>query len=271
MKHRQIGKKLERTATSKQECDLVAAHILNRLEVDTRVASTAHANPGIASIWKDERIRRDRMPCTGDFAAPPPPLEIPPVEDRPLAQTSESNSFHLEALRTKLAHLRASASNGSCNESSLMLDMTLNATAATGIAEPNQSRFNLKRLLTNAVYPAECSQQQSGNILNASCVLDHHSFASNRSKVSGRRSQQQQQSDWSSTNDVTVDEDLVLSLSQTGTLDVTRKYLVCIRLINNCVKHSFCTHSKCRRIRFAGRHERTRRSCEQQRRPTIAN
>lgn len=51
---------IECTSVSKCEIDISAAHILNRLEILDK-SRGCHANPGIASIWTDERCRRSKM------------------------------------------------------------------------------------------------------------------------------------------------------------------------------------------------------------------
>lgn len=219
-RRRQILKRLERTSTSKQELDLIASYILNRLEInaDSSVKSAAgrsHANPGIATIWTDERIRRQRLTAAANATDSLPALEVPLPEERPLARPTESNQFHLDALRSKLDH-----AGDDTNISSLLMDQTtLNGT----LSNANQSKFNLRRLLANSVYPSECSQQ-TGNLLNASCIVDHQPSAARQAR--SRRSQHnaEQQASW--LNESMVDESLVLSLSQPAgaVADVTRKF-----------------------------------------------
>lgn len=51
---------IECTSVSECEIDISAAHILNRLEIFEQ-SGGSHANPGIASIWNDERCRRNKM------------------------------------------------------------------------------------------------------------------------------------------------------------------------------------------------------------------
>lgn len=219
-RQRQILKRLERTSTSKQECDIIAAYILNRLEInaDTTARSASgqsHANPGIASIWTDERIRRHRL-VTANAANILPALEVPLPEERPLAKPTESNQYHMDALRSKLDH-----ASDDTNISTLLMDQsTLNGTLA--VNQTAGGKFNLRRLLTNSVYPAECSQQ-TGNLLNASCIVDHQTNASRLTRPRRSKHSAALQASWM--NDSIVDESLVLSLSQTAApvADVTRK------------------------------------------------
>lgn len=58
--HRILDKRVEKQTVSAQEIDIIAAFILNRLQVNSSDA-TQHANPGIAFIWNDERARRSRL------------------------------------------------------------------------------------------------------------------------------------------------------------------------------------------------------------------
>ncbi len=51
---------VECTSVSECEIDVSGAHILNRLEIFDQ-SGGGHANPGIASIWNDERCRRSQM------------------------------------------------------------------------------------------------------------------------------------------------------------------------------------------------------------------
>lgn len=51
---------IECTSVSECEIDISACHILNRLEVIDK-SNEGYANPGIASLWNDERYRRSKM------------------------------------------------------------------------------------------------------------------------------------------------------------------------------------------------------------------
>lgn len=167
---------IERTAVSRQEIDISAAHILNRLEINLVASQTDHVNPGIASIWKDEKVRRSRQPNANH-----PPLEIPQPEHRPMACATESDLFYREALITKLKE----SEDSQPGDESTTQDLTL---LNGSVLNETKNKFHLRQLLANSVYPAECSQQSSGSLLNASLVLNHrydgiarqcHSRASN--------------------------------------------------------------------------------------------
>lgn len=171
-------------------------HILNRLELDLPSQQTDHANPGIASIWKDEQVRRNRQ-SNREF----PTLEKPPPEERPLTRPTESDTFFREALLAKLNQTRESQSVDDASASTFdqtLLSRSLNQT---------HNKFNLKQFLLNSVYPSECSQQSSGSILNASLIINHQT-----GKVSDTYRKKRVSPE--NTNTTLVDEDIVNSLSQ---------------------------------------------------------
>ena len=58
-----------RQSTCELEVDVVAADILNRLEVGDSVGS----NPGLAALWEDERQRRRERGSDVDIAPPDSP------------------------------------------------------------------------------------------------------------------------------------------------------------------------------------------------------
>lgn len=234
--HRKFVAKAERTAVSKQEIDVDAAQILNRLEVNMPTNQTDHANPGIASIWKDEQVRRSRQP-KDSF----PRLEIPLPEERLFIRPTESETFFRDVLVSKLNQI---------NDSQMMdLSSTLDQTLlGRTVGNQTKDKFNLKQLLVNSVYPSECSQLSSGNILDASLILNHQS---------GRPSKKREVSqtiDSMHLNNTFVDEDIVNSLSQkqnrlrndVSWADVSRKYSkakrevsnICILLFNRIVNEA---------------------------------
>lgn len=197
--HRQFAKNAERTSVSRQELDIGAAYILNRLEIDLPSTQTDHANPGIASIWKDEQVRRSRQP-NAKF----PKLEVPPPEERPLTRPTESDCFFREALFTKLRQINESQ----LADQSASLDQTL---LSRSVFNETKNKFNLKQLLSNSVYPSECSQLSSGNILDASLIINHQSGR----LINSRKKQSSSQNVGSFCfNQSLVDEDIVNSLSQ---------------------------------------------------------
>lgn len=62
-----LDRKIDRMSTSKQEIDINAAVILNRLQISMTDEESEHANPGIAFLWSDERGRRSKMDGTVSF------------------------------------------------------------------------------------------------------------------------------------------------------------------------------------------------------------
>lgn len=59
-----LDRKIDRMSTSKQEVDINATVILNRLQISMSDEDSEHANPGIAFLWSDERGRRSKMDGT---------------------------------------------------------------------------------------------------------------------------------------------------------------------------------------------------------------
>lgn len=192
---------IERQSVSRVELDVPSSYIMNRYQLDDN-ASKQHANPGIAFLWRDERIRRSRLTDAPD-------IDPPDSQVRGQVSPSESDSFHRTALVEKLKHLEAVDASG-------LNETQLDVTASDN--QPIDGRtFNLSKLLTNSVYPVECSKETSQSILNASYVEQHLSKPS-----AFRRSFSDRYADES-----IVDAALVLSLSQsmTSNLNQTCKWL----------------------------------------------
>lgn len=117
-----------------------------------------------------------------------PPVEVPPSQDRPDVQPTESHEFYKRGLQRKLDDIQYS-------------EQTLNE---TDLGVGQSRKFNLSNILSNAVYPAECSQKFQ-QTLNASFVQDHMARP-----LSVDRTHQFDES----LNESIVNEELVLSLSQ---------------------------------------------------------
>lgn len=216
------------------ECDIPAAFILNRLEVNTVKSDTEHENPGIASIWRDEVARRRQMETT------PSPPAVPLPEDRPDAHSTESENFYLEALITKTKQLRELNETDS-NES--IATSCLNG-SVTHNSEATKKTFNLKQFLSNSVYPAECSPND--DVLNASHILNHTSqtFGSLDSTFKPNSSKAWQME--SVLNETIVDEDIILSLTQKPSADETCKFFLTFHypffLFRLCVCKDYVYH-----------------------------
>lgn len=43
------------------ECDIGSSFILNRFQLVTKGKNSLHSNPGIESIWNDEKLRREKL------------------------------------------------------------------------------------------------------------------------------------------------------------------------------------------------------------------
>lgn len=129
----------KKRSVSQLEVDFKAIYILNRLAGVEEEISTKAANPGIESIWEDERIRRSAMDSDAV-----PSLESAVTQIRECLPT-ESDVFFRTILNNKLAQ--------KSNES------TMNLTSSNEIISPIVNRkFNLKNLLDSSVYAAEYSQ-----------------------------------------------------------------------------------------------------------------
>lgn len=192
------------------ECDIPAALILNRLEVNTVKSHTEHENPGIASIWRDEVARRRQM------ERPQSPPVVPLPEDRPDAHSTESEHFYLEALVTKIKQL-SELNETDSNETISTSCLNGSVTHSSGDAKKT---FNLKQFLSNSVYPAECSP--NNDVLNASHILNHTSQEFGSLTLKPNHS-----TDWqmgSVLDETIVDEDIILSLSQKLSADETCKF-----------------------------------------------
>lgn len=108
-------------------------------------------------------------------------MDLPKTQDRPKAAPTESDLYFKGVLSSKLE----------------------NYVPSTIKAKPRKSgKFNLPGLLGDAVYPAECLEEDQDSILNASCLP--HNINSMTSTFSGL----------SFLNDTQVDEKIVQSLSQ---------------------------------------------------------
>lgn len=230
-----LDRKIDRMSTSKQEIDINAAVILNRLQISMTDEESEHANPGIAFLWSDERGRRSKMDGTVSFVVQhikmvdskwqfacldfqPPPLITTqePTQDRGIFTPTESELFHQAALNRRLEQIRTESPSTQSSDSFQLLDQTLNRTATN-------RKFNLNQFLQNSVYPAEWMSSQTTdtnekNIFDASFLVDHLSSSKSvnnhgSNEISFDRSQR-----WDSVqfdpNETFVDEELILNLTQ---------------------------------------------------------
>lgn len=195
---------IHRLSVSDIEIDLIASFILNRFGYENR-KNSEHINPGIASIWNDERIRREKINK---------PIEMPASQERLNIPITESDFMYRQIILQKLKDLQSS-DDTIMNSSSFM--------NSTNTENPSKRKFNLQSILNNAVYPAECSQDV-GNLLDAS-IIQNHIVSSNRSLFSQNlMSSNEGETDVNFNLDESiVDETIALSLSQRPSLNETCK------------------------------------------------
>lgn len=139
-----LDSKCRKRAVSDIEVDFNAINILNRLLSNANDTKKA-ANPGIESIWEDERVRRKKL----DIETP---LEQPASQPRTRIVATDSDKYFKGILATKLAQAQSSNDTMDLTYGNLTLsneDTKLNET---------KKKFNLKPLIENADYPAEFSQ-----------------------------------------------------------------------------------------------------------------
>lgn len=108
-------------------------------------------------------------------------MNLPETQPRPKAVPTESDLYFKTVLASKLES---------------------HDPFAVKRSQQKGGKFNLRGLLGNAVYPAECPEEEYDSILNASCLP--HLVKSSMGKSS----------DMSFLNDTQVDEEVVHSLSQ---------------------------------------------------------
>ncbi|XP_034653451.1 DNA polymerase zeta catalytic subunit isoform X1 [Drosophila subobscura] len=211
---------LDTTSVKKMSCssleiDVSSNFILNRFQLVAK-GKGSHTNPGIEAIWNDENVRRQKLAQSYAAAADEqklnaiPVLQLPPTQPRLHVEVAESDVFYRTALESKLLTL----------EQSTMSDQTLsdqthlgNATMQTTLPSSKEHRrtYNLQKLMANAVYPEECSQDQQQLLVNASFIQNHVASSSNGS-FSGASFAEKDESAY--LDETLVDEELVLSLTQ---------------------------------------------------------
>lgn len=175
---------IEKMSTCKFEYDVIGKNILNKSGYDSQ-NSSEHINPGISTIWMDERRRREKLDSS---QIPPIEKEIP--EYRPNCRPTESDQFFRKGLIEKLRRIDEDP------------DATFNATL--DISNLKAKKFNLKALLSNAAYPAESSQLNKTQLTNASFIDNPYHIG-----LDSTKNQIQEDSDVTM-----IDEEIVLSLSQ---------------------------------------------------------
>lgn len=139
--------RFRKKAISQIEVDFKAIYILNRIAAMKEDDAGKAANPGIESIWEDERMRRSLM--NSDSV---PSLEQPISQPRD-TQATDSDIFFRMMLKERLA----SKSTGSPCSTSLFTDDTISS-PATSEKHQTKKKFNLNNFLDASVYAAEFSQ-----------------------------------------------------------------------------------------------------------------
>lgn len=109
-------KKLTSTAV---ELDFMSVHILNKLLL-AQQTSSGYGNPGISSIWEDERIRRG----VESFSQ----LQPPQSQTRTYDCVTESDKFYREILKNRIA-MKESQDD---EELKKLEEIFLNATQSSG-------------------------------------------------------------------------------------------------------------------------------------------
>ncbi|XP_011292459.1 DNA polymerase zeta catalytic subunit [Musca domestica] len=214
------------------ECDIGSSFILNRFQLVTKGKNSLHSNPGIESIWNDEKLRREKLFETfkddEEKLKGIPALEVPPTQERPIAYPTESEVFYRTALVSKLIALENSILETTqltdqtinCTQQSNVSNMTMNT--SLNLTRQQKRTFNLTKMMENAVYPEECSDG-SENLINASFVENHLSnnnvfqqSISNKELLDLTRADSEKLSEDESIfmDETIVDEELVLSLTQ---------------------------------------------------------
>lgn len=207
----------KKRAVSEIEIDFNAVHILNRFlnqEKDSKKA----ANPGIESIWEDERVRRKRMD-----GANVPSLDPPVSQTRLNVQPTESDVFYKMLLRKEVEKTLDETINLSVNISTILTPSNDDVKPSTSISK---KKYSLAPLIQDAVYAAECSdntsQNSSQDFLNASQVQDHQEYKF--TNLTQPLAPSDDDLNYSQT--VNQLEKSILNYTQSGILNESRKHLV---------------------------------------------
>lgn len=118
-------------------------------------------------------------------------------------EIAESDIFYRTALESKLMSMDHTLSSEQTLSDQTNVSVS-NVTLQTS-AKEQRRMFNLQKLLVNAVYPDECTQQAEQQLVNASFIQNHVSGGS-----SNNYSQQLEQNDEAAfLDDTLVDEQLI--------------------------------------------------------------
>lgn len=98
-------------------------------------------------------------------------LQVPPTQERSNVEIAESHNFYRAALESKLLSLDQTVSGEQTLADQTQIS-NINITLQTSVKEQRR-QFNLQKLLVNAVYPEECSQDAQQQLINASAIQNH--------------------------------------------------------------------------------------------------
>ena len=136
--------RFRKRSVSQLEVDFKAIYILNRLAAQEADEAGKAANPGIESLWEDERLRRSAMDSDSV-----PPLESL-ISQVNICPPTESDAFFRTILKDKLAE-RAE-------------DSSMSATMMEEEVPGPKKKFNLKNFLDSSVYAADVTDEVVGTI-----------------------------------------------------------------------------------------------------------
>lgn len=166
-----------------------------------------------------------------------PVLEVTPTQERLNVEIAESDIFYRTALESKLMSLENTLSSEQTLSDQTNVSVA-NVTLQTS-AKEQRRMFNLQKLLVNAVYPEECTQQAEQQLVNASFIQNHVSGGS-----SSNYSMREEHNDEAAfLDDTLVDEQL---MQTNGPLphDATRKYLLLLDSIQTTFHLSISTRRR---------------------------
>ncbi|XP_037953294.1 DNA polymerase zeta catalytic subunit [Teleopsis dalmanni] len=211
---------IKKQTVSLIEVDIGSNFILNRFQLLAK-NNSIHTNPGIEAIWQDESLRRQKLKQNlandEEQTKEIPPLKVPDTQERPFVQIAESDAFYRAGLFSKLIPLEMSTSDQTIN-STIASSLSTTILNKPEISQKEQKRtFNLKKLIANAVYPEECSQND--NLINASYIENHlpnnSIFKANSDDFNQELLPDANNSENVFLEETLVDEELILNLTQT--------------------------------------------------------
>ena len=173
---------LARQATTELELDAVAADIIN-----TQDLTGEAMNPGLVSLWTDERRRRE----AAGLSDPVTPPSSPP-RDHPAGEKSESEKFWYERLCQAIQEKKLSTEPRDYQD-----------------PEDPDATINLERRLRPQVYPEETSQGDLQSLPDATLLEPHILSLSETLNTTADLSVSESQHPYS--DDTIVDEQFILS------------------------------------------------------------